>query len=209
MPTKSDEIVQILEEQIIRCELEPGSSLFEIELSDRFNVSRTPVREALLKLERRGLLRSVPYKGFAVNPVSLKDLFDLYELRLVLETHNAQVAAHKLDSETAAEIDSLLARTYDGRDPDSQQEFVRDDHDFHLKLAELTNNERIKSTLTQVLKHLRRVYYLGVKSHTDKISHSEHREIIAAIKDRNESKAKSLMEDHITVSRQRALSSLE
>lgn len=209
MPTKSDEIVRVLEQQIIRCDLEPGSSLFEVELSDRFKVSRTPVREALLKLERRGLIRSVPYKGFAVNPVSLKDVFELYELRLLLEVYNAGVAAQQMDNSVIRELDALLSKTYDDQKMRSQQEFMRDDHTFHLRMAESTQNNRIKAVLSDILKHLQRVYYLGLKRHMGEVSHVEHRRILEAVKKRSFKDSRDLMEEHIALSKKRVLGALE
>lgn len=208
MPTKSEEIFRVLEEQIVCCDLEPGTSLFEVKLSQRFHVSRTPVREALLKLERRGMIRSVPYKGFEVNPVSLKDVLELYELRTLLEVHNAGVAAGRMDEKTAAELRELLQKEYDDDSLESQKEFMHDDHKFHLILAELSQNRRIKNLLCDLLKHLQRIYFIGLRSHLGDASHEEHRHIISAILSGNAEEAKKVMEEHIQLAKNRALGAL-
>ncbi|MFQ5740622.1 MAG: GntR family transcriptional regulator [Acidobacteriota bacterium] len=209
MGTKSDEIVRVLEEQIINCDLEPGASLFEAELSDRFQVSRTPIREAFLKLERRGLIRSVPYKGFAVNPILLRDVFELYEFRMVIEVYTAGVACRKMDSKTRSRLQQLLSKRYDDQRMESQKEFMRDDHIFHLSLADLTGNRRIHAILSDILRHLQRIYYLGLKNHLGRASHAEHRQILEAILAGQPERSRQLMQEHISLSKQRVLKALE
>lgn len=209
MPTKSAEIFRVLEDEIITCDLEPGTPLFEVKLSERFNVSRTPLREALLKLERQGLIRSVPYKGFAVNPISLKDIFDLYELRILIEVYNAGTAAERIDKETIKELEALVSQSYSETDPQFLKMWMRDDHAFHLKVALQTKNNRIYNLLSDILKQLQRIYYMGLKHRAGRASHEHHREILEAIKARSVAESKRLMRQHISLSRKQVLGALE
>lgn len=208
MRTKSEDIAAILEDQIITCQFEPGESLFEVDLARQFKVSRTPVREALLKLERRGLIRSVPYKGFAVNAVSLKDVMELYELRLLLEVNAAGLAAErgKMTGEfDVSELEKIVSRDYDSQDFESQRSWVDDNHLFHLMITDLAQNRRIRETLANILKQLQRVYFLGLKNRMGEADHVEHREIVKAIRAGAIEQARRSMEHHIAVSQKRIM----
>ena len=89
----ADRIYEQLKADIIRCKYQPGVSLTEIEMANKFNVSRTPIREVCNRLLKEDLLHSIPYKGYIVSPINLQDLHELYQIRLVLEPYAAEMAA--------------------------------------------------------------------------------------------------------------------
>ena len=89
----ADRIYEQLKADIIRCKYQPGVSLTEIEMANKFNVSRTPIREVCNRLLKEDLLHSIPYKGYIVSPINLQDLHELYQLWLVLEPYAVEMAA--------------------------------------------------------------------------------------------------------------------
>ena len=81
----ADRIYDQLKADIITCKYQPGASLIEIEMANKFNVSRTPIREVCNRLLKEDLLQSIPYKGYIVSPVNLQDLHELYQIRPILD----------------------------------------------------------------------------------------------------------------------------
>ena len=94
-PTRllADRIYEELKAEIVSCRYKPGASLTEVELANKFNVSRTPIREVCNRLLKEDLLQSIPYKGYIISPLSLQDLHELYQIRAILEPHAAESAA--------------------------------------------------------------------------------------------------------------------
>src|SRR6267378_3438505 len=99
------DIYQKLRDEILGCELRPGSDLREQQLASRFAVSKSPVRDALLRLEREHLVTISPRQGYRVAPISLSDAREMFRLRLVLETACAQEAARSASDDELAALD--------------------------------------------------------------------------------------------------------
>ena len=83
-------VYEVLRADMISCKLIPGTELREAELAARFEVSKSPVRDALMRLEREGLVITLPRQGYRVAPVSLSDMLDMFHLRAALEIHCLQ-----------------------------------------------------------------------------------------------------------------------
>jgi DNA-binding GntR family transcriptional regulator len=103
--TKADEIALILEEAIVSGELEPGQVLRQEELSERFDVSRTPVREALRRLAALGLVSFVPNRGVRVRTITAQELREAFLVRAELESLATEIAALKFTETELAELD--------------------------------------------------------------------------------------------------------
>jgi len=141
-------VLDALREAIISGVLEPGERLMEIQLAEEMGVSRTPVREAIRKLELEGFVIMIPRKGAYVAGVSHKDVKDVFEIRAALEGLAAGLAAQKVTQEEIEQIE--LALHYE-REPASLEEMVQSDTDFHALLYKASRNER----LIQILGNLR------------------------------------------------------
>src|SRR5690242_14878603 len=101
-----DDIYATLRNEILSCNLLPGSDLREQQLAQRFAVSKSPVREALLRLEREQLVEVASRQGYRVRPVSISDARDMYSFRSILEAACAMQATHQADDQTLAALDS-------------------------------------------------------------------------------------------------------
>src|SRR5436853_555812 len=101
--TKADDIALVIEEAIVAGELEPGTVLRQEQLSEQFNVSRTPIREALRRLAALGLVSFVPNRGVRVRTISREDLHEAFMVRAELESLATEVAATKMTQEDHAE----------------------------------------------------------------------------------------------------------
>src|SRR5262249_27188617 len=124
-----DNIYDVLRTEILTCRLLPGEEIKEQELASRYDVSRQPVREALLRLERERLITVHPRQGYQVNPVSVADARDIFRFRLVLEPACIAEAAENAADETLSALDAF--RVFDGT-----TEFIDYNRAFHCALAE-------------------------------------------------------------------------
>src|SRR5438105_6431078 len=108
--TKADDLALVIEEAIVSGELEPGTVLRQEQLSERFQVSRTPVREALRRLAALGLVSFEPNRGVRVRTLSRAELHEAFLVRAELESLATEVAAEKATPEDLAELDAAEQR---------------------------------------------------------------------------------------------------
>src|SRR6184192_3507449 len=140
--TKADDIAVVIEEAIVSGELAPGSVLRQEQLSERFHVSRTPVREALRRLAALGLVSFAPNRGVRVRTVSREELHEAFLVRAELESLATEVAAGKITDEELVELEaaerrfSRLSEELRTREPGEERrtimgDWVRANHAFH------------------------------------------------------------------------------
>src|SRR5438270_11908969 len=108
--TKADEIALMVEEAIVSGELEPGTVLRQEQLSERFGVSRTPIREALRRLAALGLVSFVPNRGVRVRTISREELHEAFLVRAELESLATEIAATRMTAEDLEELDAAERR---------------------------------------------------------------------------------------------------
>lgn len=194
-----DVVFNTLRQAILKGELEPGERLMEIQLAERLGVSRTPIREAIRKLELEGLVNMVPRKGAEVASITEKDLNDVLEVRCTLEELAVELACNKITKE---QIDSLNVALDEFREVCHNQqltEIAEKDVKFHDIIFEATGNTR----LIQMLSNLReqmyryRVEYLKDKHLYDRLI-KEHESIAKNIIESNVEEAKKDIRNHIT-----------
>lgn len=182
-PTLTDEVYRGLKLRIVRLRLRPGSEFTEAQLAKELGVSKTPIREALARLERDGLVEIVPRLGYRVAPVTLKDTKDLFALRTLLEGEAAALAATRCDDAAALrELESLCHAGYRPGDPASIDEFLRRNTAFHLTVAQIAGNARMVRVLGEILDQSERLFHLGLELtfRAPEIAH-EHTDLVAAI----------------------------
>jgi DNA-binding GntR family transcriptional regulator len=211
--TKADEIALRIEEAIVSGELPPGSVLRQEQLSERFSVSRTPVREALRRLAALGLVSFVPNRGVRVRTLSRDELREAFLVRAELESLATELAAPKLTPDDLAELEeaeerfgaatqALRARP---RDDDERwrltSDWVSANHGFHdviYRVAEAPLIERLaKSARRSFSGHA--VWAPG-GSEVDALyerNEREHQAIIAALRASNAEGARTLARAHV------------
>src|SRR3954469_2687783 len=135
------DIYEKLRAEILDCRLKPGADLREQELAARFAVSKSPVRDALLRLEREQLVTIAPRQGYRVAPISLSDARDLLRLRSVLEGACAAEAAREADGAELATLDRF--RTF--RPSHWLEGFAGYNRAFHCTLARVSGNRRMSA----------------------------------------------------------------
>jgi len=204
--TRADEAFDCLQTAIVKGELAPGEKIGEVELCSRFNLTRGPLREALGRLESRGLLVRRPHAGVKVVSVSAEELMELYRIREVMEGLAARQAAERM---TDAEIDGLKA-TLDSHEQMIEQARgqayyqAEGDYDFHHRIATGSRNTKLARMLLGDLYYMVRMYRYRLSTSTGRPHRAlgEHRRIVEAIAERDGELAEFLMKRHINAARE-------
>jgi DNA-binding GntR family transcriptional regulator len=203
--TRADEAFDCLQTAIVKGDLTPGEKIGEVELCSRFNLTRGPLREALGRLESRGLLVRRPHAGVKVVSVSADELIELYRIRELMEGLAARQAAERM---TDAEIAALRATldTHETMIEQAQGQAyyqAEGDYDFHHRIATGSRNTKLTQMLLGDLYYMVRMYRyrLSTSSGRPHMALGEHRNIVDAIASRDGELAEFLMKRHIHAAR--------
>ncbi|HGS5402813.1 TPA: GntR family transcriptional regulator [Vibrio cholerae] len=204
--TKSENLTEYLIEAIVEGELAPGSKISEPELAKQFQVSRGPLREALMRVEGLGLIERIPHIGARVIQLSPTKLVELYAVREALEGMAARLAARNITEIELAGLESLLSThsTHIDQVEGASYFHQQGDFDFHYRIIQASCNQQLIGLLCDELYHLLRMYrYQSPRSHSRPVEAlEEHKFILRAIRQRDEELAEMLMRRHISRSRQ-------
>lgn len=204
--TKSENLTEYLIEAIVEGELTPGSKISEPELAKQFQVSRGPLREALMRVEGLGLIERMPHIGARVIQLSPTKLVELYAVREALEGMAARLAVRNITEIELAGLESLLSThsTHIDQVEGASYFHQQGDFDFHYRIIQASRNQQLIGLLCDELYHLLRMYrYQSPRSHSRPVEAlEEHKFILRAIRQRDEELAEMLMRRHISRSRQ-------
>ena len=194
-----DVVFHTLRNAILKGELQPGERLMEIQLAQKLGVSRTPVREALRKLELEGLVLMMPRKGAVVADITIQDLEDVLEVRTALEELAVQKACDTITEEQLKELKRAANEFKRCAESENILACAEADVQFHEVIYGATNNKRLQQMLTNLREQMYRYRMEYLK---DKRMYStlieEHDMIRKAIKRRDRVKAGMMMRTHIT-----------
>ena len=204
-----DVVFNTLRQAILKGELKPGERLMEIALADKLGVSRTPIREAMRKLELEGLVVMIPRRGAQVANITEKDLNDVLEVRIALESMAIEKASKRMTEE---QMLKMRRAEKDFERVMAEGNLVRiaeADVEFHEIIYQAADNAR----LYQVLSNLReqmyryRVEYLKEEDTRNQLIR-EHEELSRAIRERDVEKAQELSFRHLENQRQAIIRSI-
>lgn len=193
-----DVVFNTLRQAILRGELQPGERLLEIHLANKLGVSRTPIREAIRKLELEGLVLMIPRKGAVVAEITEKSLRDVLEVRRALEELAVKLACEKIQDEEVKELKVAAKEFEKALGTGDVTVYAEADVKFHDIIYRTTDNQR----LIQLLYNLReqmyryRVEYLK-REEVHETLLTEHQHIIEMIEKRDEKRAVEAVCAHI------------
>lgn len=193
------DLARHLENQIIFGDLKPGMRLVEEEFVQRFNVSRSPVREAFRMLEQEGLASRASRRGVWVSHIDLDDLDEVYTCRLVLEGLAAELAAANRTSDEMNGIAAIVDAMADDLDRGDMRGFFHRNIQLSTNIHAAAHNRTLKRLLGSIGKQAFRYRYLAYEKAPEMMQTSVegHREILEAMRRQNARYARSLMEDLI------------
>ena len=200
---------------ILTGEYGPDERLIEEQLADRLGVSRTPVRQALAMLEAEGLVEITPNRGATVRSFSVDDVWDIYDLRAVLEGHAARRAAGRIENgelerlrELAGEMERLP-----GRFDDHEEEIralVALNQEFHGTIVEASRNRRLERLINRTVEiPLMFKAFFWYTPHERTISNHYHRQILEALENGDADRAEIIMREHVYEGRDFVIGALE
>jgi DNA-binding GntR family transcriptional regulator len=204
--TMTDVAYEQLKAAIVELRIPPGERLREAAIAQGLNVSKTPVREALARLEQDGLVELSSFKSAVVTQYTAHDLGEIYELREIIEVATARAAAESMSDTGLAELGRIArecVRLSDG------PELVRLISEFDTVLFREVSNQRIRAILDNLAGHLTRIGLLaGEIPGRNAASAREHAQIYAAIERRDPEAAERFMREHIRSVRDNQLRAL-
>ena len=200
------EVYRALRQDILSCSLAPGQSLHEVDLATRFGVSKSPIRDALIRLEVDRLITVTPRKGYRVALVSLADAKELFEFRSMMEEAAVRLASSAADKEDLASLDRFRRL-----DDWGSSGFVAYNREFHVALAKLCPNRRIGAATQDLVEQFDRIVIVSVSVIDNRDVDTlvaEHVAIIDAVQACNGRRAARLLSEHIGRARKRVIMSL-
>ena len=187
-----------IRERIVSLDMSPGSVVNEGRLREELGIGRTPIREALQRLARENLVRSVPHRGTFVTEVNVTDLARITEVRVVLEGHAARLAAERLSAAERPAIVQLLGVLERAAIRD-QRELMRLDQEVHRQIYRATRNSFLESTLDRYLNLSLRLWYLVLDREIRlREAVDEHVELLRAVLGGDGDGAEDIMRRHVT-----------
>lgn len=191
-------IFNTLREAIIVGEMKPGERLMEVQLADKMGVSRTPVREAIRKLELEGLVEMLPRKGAHVADLSVKDIMDVLEVRATLDGLASALSASRITDEEIKELRHHLSQFINYAEKDNLQGSIKKDMEFHEIIYCSSRNDKllqISNNLREQVQRFRVIYIKDYGNSRELIK--EHMEICDAIARRDPAAAMESAQRHI------------
>ena len=191
----SDHVYASIKNAIITAQREPYERLIEETIAADLGTSRTPVREALQKLEKEGLIFRRPENGFAVKGVAEEEVEDILDLQCVLEGHAGRLAASRITEDELRSLNDLIRRQEDCSDTET---FIRLDGEFHDALHRAAKNGRLYDLVQGLRDSIDRYRIIVFRSQARlHLSVKDHKELVSLMRTRNDRKVEKLIRTHL------------
>jgi len=191
-----NDIIGILRNRIITLTYRPGHPLNEKKLAEEFGISRTPIRETLIRLSEENLVTIIPNAGARVSDINLVDFQELIGFRLILERGVAQLAAQNVKKEHIQELERLNERIRLIKNKDNENSEMMDcDTKFHEIIRQAAHNRLLEKSLSIIQNQFTRIQSLI--SHIPQIMPVHVPKTIQALKERNTKEMERLMVEHV------------
>jgi DNA-binding GntR family transcriptional regulator len=209
IPLLTDRAYERIRHDIISCMLAPGIEISEAQLCAHYKLGKAPVRMALNRLAHDGLVRAIPRRGYRVTEITLKDIHDVFELRLMLEPAAARMAAGKVDAQRLRALDEACRSGYQPGDAKSTSRFLEANKSFHVAIARATGNTRLADSVEQLLDEMTRLLHLGLglRNRSQEMSR-EHRALVKALARGDADTAERICREQIETARGMVLSAI-
>ncbi len=184
--TLRERIVNVLRESIIKGTLKPGERVAESDLAEKYGISRTPIREAFRQLETEGFLKVIPRRGAEVASLTEEDVREFYEVKSLLESYAAKVAAERLTERDIKRLELLNASMERFAQNGDIKGFFKTDNEFHDVFIQKCGNEKLCNIIQNLLQQFQRVRIASfvIKGRME-VSVEQHKDIIKACCDKD------------------------
>ncbi len=193
-----DVVFKKLRQEILLGDLAPGDRLMELHLAQRLGVSRTPIREAIRKLELEGLVTMLPRRGAEVAQISEKDLRDVLQVRTSLEQLAVRLACERMDEETLAQLKQACVHFAEVTRRKDMTAITRADVELHDVIIRSTGNRKLEQMISNLSEQMYRYRFEYIKDATyHTLLIEEHGRIYQSIADRDAARAEKEIAVHI------------
>lgn len=203
-------VCETLREAIRKGVLQPGERLMEIQLAEELGVSRTPVREAIRKLELEGYVVMMPRRGTYVASLSIRDINEVFEIRTSLDSLASGLAAERITAEELERLERLLVSIGEYIDQNDMEKIVETDTEFHDLLYQASRNARLVGIIFNLRDQLTRFRTISM-GYPGRLQETleEHRRLVEAIAQGDVELAQRAAEKHMERSEHTLLVSME
>jgi DNA-binding GntR family transcriptional regulator len=193
-----EHVYKNIKNSVISGDLEPGRRLIEEKLAEEMETSRTPVREAIQKLEKEGLIYRLPRGGFAVKGVTEAELEEVFGLRSVLEGYAGFLATVRILPEEFKALDQIISEEEECLKDINTEDFIRLDGEFHDVLYRAAKNARLYTLLNDLRDYMYR-YRIIILRYQRKhhLAVEDHKSIVSWMKARNSKQVEKLLRKHM------------
>jgi DNA-binding GntR family transcriptional regulator len=193
-----DAAYDAIKHRIITCAFRPGEYINELQLSTLLKIGRTPVHQALDRLMVEGMVEVIPRKGVIVKPVSLNEVLQIIEVRLINEPFGARIAAEQANDADLNELADVIARARHWASVRNVENLMLLDREFHFLIARATKNDVMSELLRNLHERSLRFWFLSLNAPKQyETVQDEHAAILGAIRKRDPDKAEAAMRRHI------------
>lgn len=201
----SDQAYELIKRDIVQCRLTPGAEISETALTKLYGFGKAPIRVALLRLSQDNLVSSMPRRGYTVTPITIRNVQELYELRIILEPAAARRATSHCDIPELIALCKRL-RYSDGANANNTSEYLEAHFAFHVAIARAAGNERITHLIESLLNDMARIIHFGEFApgrHLEKldadhrVQEQQHEAIVESLAAGDADVVEKVMQDHI------------
>lgn len=193
-----DEAYEAIKHRIITCAFKPGEYINEAQVSDLLEIGRTPVHQALDRLMHEGMVEVLPRKGVVVRPVSLDEVLQITEVRLLTETYCARLAAERADNGEIEAMAQILSRAREATQNRDVEQMMICDRDFHMAMARSAKNMVLAEVLRNLHERSLRFWFISLTAPDHHVHvQDQHGEILKAIRSRDGDTCEKAMRRHI------------
>ena len=198
-----------IKDDIISCALQPGEEVSEGLLVARYRLGKAPIRSALMRLRQEGLIVSRGRQGNAVSPVTLRDVQEIFQLRLVLEVTAVRLAAGKVEATRLRALNDAAHATHSTGDRAGESAYLRANRAFHRYVAECTGNQRLVALVVGLMEQHERIVHLGLAlQRREHEFHHFHDDLVAALIEGDADRAAQLTEAALRGSQRKVMEAL-
>ena len=191
----NDIAYRTIKDDIISCALPPGEDVSEGVLAARYGMGKAPIRSAMARLRQEGLIVSRGRQGNAISQVTLRDVQEIFQLRLVLEATAVRLAAGKVDASRLRALNEAVHADYSPGDESSESAYLRANRELHRYVAESSGNQRLATLLVGLMEQHERIVHLGLAlQNREHEFHHLHDDLVMALIEGDAERAAELTE---------------
>lgn len=207
LPQKAYHIIRLAIRDLI---LEPGKTFLEREMSEILQMSRTPVREALVRLETDGVVRLIPRRGFIVAPLEIKDLEEIYQIVETLDGLAIEIATKRVSEGEISQLESIISKQEDALQNSDLKKWAILDDQFHREIINYASNKRLSAVIENYADQTYRARLYTINHRPiPQLSIVEHTAMLACMKAKDGKAARIVMQSHRIRAQKEILQSLD